>query len=314
MFTLGGDASIFPKSRQGSPVVSPTQDRKRKFVPGLNEDEGNQQHFKAKRPAGDTVNEEKQDWNDEKFNLTTNSNWKEDKAAVSVKTEDNVLINKTISSDMDSNIKQNDDDENFTHIRHSHNQNNSIIVPEGDFEAMNSSGSLDARNKTDTFANEIRTGISSFTVGQEQVDIFRTGAKCVPNGAQDPLKSGSNYHVIGALRIKPGRGFRTNSMSCSDKLLKWRTLGLQGGLLSTLLERPVTLSTLVLSSPNFNVEAVKRALSFRGREIDELDGERFQEVTVLHAKSALFEDGRQCVEKKSKGENIFSSGVGMKLS
>ena len=35
-------------------------------------------------------------------------------------------------------------------------------------------------------------------------DIYRTGAKCVPGGPQDPLEAGSRYHVTGALRFAFG--------------------------------------------------------------------------------------------------------------
>lgn len=38
-------------------------------------------------------------------------------------------------------------------------------------------------------------------------DIYRTGAKCVGTGEyQDPRQPGVNYHVVGPLRTKPGRG------------------------------------------------------------------------------------------------------------
>jgi hypothetical protein len=31
-------------------------------------------------------------------------------------------------------------------------------------------------------------------------DIYRTGAKCVSEGIQDPLGAGDNYHITGAFR------------------------------------------------------------------------------------------------------------------
>ena len=97
-------------------------------------------------------------------------------------------------------------------------------------------------------------------------DLFRTGAKCVPNGPQDSLRTGIEYHTVGPLRIKPGRGFRTISMSCSDKMMKWCTLGLQGGLLANLVSGDgIFLSTVVVASPFFDDTAFHRALSFRGR-------------------------------------------------
>lgn len=52
-------------------------------------------------------------------------------------------------------------------------------------------------------------------------DVHRTGAKCVDTQEmQDPHLPGINYHVVGPLRVKPGRGDRTLSLSCSDKMAK----------------------------------------------------------------------------------------------
>jgi len=52
-------------------------------------------------------------------------------------------------------------------------------------------------------------------------DIYRTGAKCVEGEKiQDPHLPGMNYHSVGPLRTKPGRGDPTSSLSCSDKIAK----------------------------------------------------------------------------------------------
>ena len=56
-------------------------------------------------------------------------------------------------------------------------------------------------------------------------DIYRTGAKCVPGDPQDSRLAGTEYHNVGQLRTKPGRGDKTLSMSCSDKIMKWSVLG-----------------------------------------------------------------------------------------
>ena len=45
---------------------------------------------------------------------------------------------------------------------------------------------------------------------------------------QDLKLPGAGYHTsLGAVRTKPGRGDPTRSLSCSDKMLKWRALGMQ---------------------------------------------------------------------------------------
>jgi len=59
-------------------------------------------------------------------------------------------------------------------------------------------------------------------------DIHRTGAKCLSvETRQDPRLPGAAYHAVGAVRTKPGRGDRTLSVSCSDKLLRWYSSGIQ---------------------------------------------------------------------------------------
>ncbi|XP_967247.3 tRNA-specific adenosine deaminase 1 isoform X1 [Tribolium castaneum] len=93
-------------------------------------------------------------------------------------------------------------------------------------------------------------------------DIFRTGAKCLKADVKQDLKlQGSEYHVTGVVRTKPGRGSPTLSVSCSDKLAKWCHLGLQGALLGLLLNKPIYFSSFTIAGGTpFNEEAMRRAL------------------------------------------------------
>ncbi|XP_013101145.1 tRNA-specific adenosine deaminase 1 [Stomoxys calcitrans] len=70
-------------------------------------------------------------------------------------------------------------------------------------------------------------------------DVVYTGAKLLGTQHTDLIEQ-----ITGAVRTKPGRGERTLSMSCSDKLAKWQVIGVQGALLDMLLETPIYFETL----------------------------------------------------------------------
>ncbi len=81
----------------------------------------------------------------------------------------------------------------------------------------------------------------------QKSDVYRTGAKCVITSlVQDPKTEDADYHKRGVLRTKPGRGSPTISMSCSDKITKWIVLGIQGSLLSNLIDNPIYLDAIVI--------------------------------------------------------------------
>ncbi|KAM4733633.1 tRNA-specific adenosine deaminase 1 isoform 2-T2 [Anableps anableps] len=103
-------------------------------------------------------------------------------------------------------------------------------------------------------------------------DVHRTGAKCVPGGPADPLHPGAGYHSTGVLRVKPGRGEPTLSLSCSDKMARWGVLGFQGALLSHYLEEVLHFSTVVVGKCPYSQEAMNRALVMRCSHVSDLLG------------------------------------------
>lgn len=66
--------------------------------------------------------------------------------------------------------------------------------------------------------------------------VHRTGAKCLPHCEQDPKDPEIVDQLLGQVRTKPGKGDKTLSVSCSDKIAKWIHLGIQGSLLDMLCE------------------------------------------------------------------------------
>ncbi|XP_060892326.1 tRNA-specific adenosine deaminase 1 [Labrus mixtus] len=120
---------------------------------------------------------------------------------------------------------------------------------------------------------EVETrGLSDDSAGlHPQVsDVHRTGAKCVPGGHADPLHPGAGYHSAGMLRVKPGRGEPTLSLSCSDKLARWGALGFQGALLSHYLQEALYFSTVVVGKCPYSQEVMQRALITRCSRVSNL--------------------------------------------
>lgn len=83
-----------------------------------------------------------------------------------------------------------------------------------------------------------------------------TGAKLLfDEDVEDPMDQ-----IEGKIRTKPGKGDRTLSLSCSDKIARWNMVGLQGSMLSTLID-PIYLSSIVFADGTpFNRTSMERAV------------------------------------------------------
>ncbi|XP_068158185.1 tRNA-specific adenosine deaminase 1 [Drosophila tropicalis] len=88
-------------------------------------------------------------------------------------------------------------------------------------------------------------------------EVIYTGAKRVNKSG--PL-SDEMEQTPGELRTKPGRGKRTLSMSCSDKLARWNVLGVQGALIDSLIHEPIYFTSLNFCSSVASVANIERAI------------------------------------------------------
>ncbi|XP_043937707.1 tRNA-specific adenosine deaminase 1 isoform X2 [Protopterus annectens] len=154
------------------------------------------------------------------------------------------------------------------------------------------------------------------TADARVIDVHRTGAKVTPGGPQDTHGLGADYHCVGLLRVKPGRGDRTLSMSCSDKMARWNVLGCQGALLMHFLQEPLYLCAVVIGECPYSEEAMRRALIDRCRMVCHLPGGfRVHEVQLLQA-TLEFEISRNMAQQKHDPSlgRLVSSGTGPRFA
>ena len=109
-----------------------------------------------------------------------------------------------------------------------------------------------------------------------------TGAKPVsthsggPIGQVRQLENGKQLQSA-ICRLKSGRSdlpdsLRSNSMSCSDKVLSWTQTGIQGSLLSHYIENPVMIDSITVEVENcsdHNLNVLKRGLTLEKRTLQQ---------------------------------------------
>lgn len=89
-----------------------------------------------------------------------------------------------------------------------------------------------------------------------------TGGKLVQTTIDCNTDTGTDLMVQqpGAVRTKPGRGIRTLSVSCSDKLSRWSLVGIQGALLHSLLSSGGVYLQSITMAGKCNLVALERAI------------------------------------------------------
>ncbi|XP_053674874.1 tRNA-specific adenosine deaminase 1 [Anopheles nili] len=143
------------------------------------------------------------------------------------------------------------------HFFTTHSPCGDASIFEADCETASCEMPPEKKPRKEALANEEDIGSCIGASEDEKRVVGMTGGKLLQQG---PVGD-SMAQTIGQVRTKPGRGIRTLSVSCSDKLARWNVLGIQGSLLMHLLDQPIYLESVVLcDGTDHSVAAIERAI------------------------------------------------------